>query len=256
MSTVENDGEDGDGGQLARHGNFNNYYKFHTVEQRLSALSWLPSLVAQHCPRSAVFLDVGCNSGDLTRAIAEQLQAHLPHVAISGLGVDLDASLIQRCGVHAQSCKSLVFLPLDAASRDFAAAASTQFLSALPAARFDVTFLFSVTMWLHLHLGDHEFTETIRRLADMTQSLLVIEPQEFRSYKTAAKRQRHYGGQPFPLFAQLSRQPLTLIEQAVRSAGFHRVASASNVGASAGFGRQLLVFARHEASLQSGSAGA
>jgi hypothetical protein len=104
--------------------------------------------------------------------------------------------------------------------------------------------MFSVTMWMHLHLGDERFVETIRSLAAITRCLLIVEPQEFRSYKTAAKRQRHYGGAPFPLFAGLSRQPLNLIELAVSSAGFSRITSASNVGASAGFERQLLVFAR------------
>jgi hypothetical protein len=138
----------------------------------------------------------------------------------------------------------LVFLPLDAAQPDFSRLVGAQFLSALGTARFDVTFLFSVTMWMHLHLGDDNFIQTIRRLADLTRCLLVVEPQEFRSYKTAAKRQRHYGGEPFPLFPALSRQPLLLIEQAILSAGFSRVASAFNVGASAGFGRQLLVFGR------------
>jgi SAM-dependent methyltransferase len=236
--------EDADGGQLARHGNFNNYYKFHPVDQRLNALTWLPSLVAQHCPQSAAFLDVGCNSGDLTIAIATQLRSALPRLAISGLGVDLDAALIQRCNRHAQTCDNLMFLPLDAAQPEFSRLVSTQFLSALGIARFDVTFLFSVTMWMHLHLGDDSFIQTIRRLADLTRCLLIVEPQEFRSYKTAAKRQRHYGGEPFPLFAALSRQPLMLIEQAIVSAGFSRITSAFNVGASAGFERQLLVFGR------------
>ena len=237
-------GEEMDGGQLARHGNFNNYYLFHPVDQRMAALPWLPALVAQHCPRSASFIDVGCNCGDLTHAIARQLESALPHVALSGLGVDLDAALVQRCATHAQACASLRFLPLDAAQPDFTRLVRDQFLSALGITRFDVTFMFSVTMWMHLHLGDDEFVHVIRRLADLTRALLVIEPQEFRSYKTAAKRQRHYGGEPFPLFAELCRQPLLLIEQAVSAAGFSRVASACNVGESAGFGRQLLVFAR------------
>jgi SAM-dependent methyltransferase len=241
----EVDGEkEMDGGQLARHGNFNNYYAFHPVEQRLLALSWLPALVARHCPRSAAFLDVGCNCGDLTHAIADQLHAALPHVALSGLGVDLDAALVQRCQTHSQACKSLSFLHLDAAQTDFSEAVHAQFLSRLGVAQFDATFLFSVTMWMHLHLGDDKFSETIRKLADLTRFLLVIEPQEFRSYKTAAKRQRHYGGAPFPLFAALSRQPLSLIEQSVCAAGFCRITTACNVGATAGFGRQLLVFAR------------
>jgi SAM-dependent methyltransferase len=240
----EADAEEMDGGQLARHGNFNNYYSFHPVDQRLSALPWLPSLVAQHCPRSVAFLDVGCNCGDLTLAVARQLQAALPHVALAGLGVDLDASLIQRCAPHAQLCQGLVFLPLDAAQPEFPGLVHAHFLSALGTTHFDVTFLFSVTMWMHLHLGDQKFVEAISRLAGLTRSILVIEPQEFRSYKTAAKRQRHYGGQAFPLFAALSRQPLSLIEQAVTSSGFSRITSACNVGASAGFGRQLLVFGR------------
>jgi SAM-dependent methyltransferase len=238
------DVEEMDGGQLARHGNFNNYYTFHPVEQRLLALSWLPTLVARHCPRSAAFLDVGCNCGDLTQAIASQLQAALPHVAVSGLGVDLDAALIQRCACHAQASNNLSFLHLDAAEAEFSSLVHAKFLCDRDIAQFDVTFLFSVTMWMHLHLGDDKFAETIRKLADLTRCLLVIEPQEFRSYKTAAKRQRHYGGQPFPLLPSLSRQPLSLIERAVASAGFSRIATACNVGATAGFGRQLLVFAR------------
>jgi SAM-dependent methyltransferase len=242
--TTEVEGDEMDGGQLARHGNFNNYYRFHPVDQRMSALPWLPGLVAQHCPRTASFLDVGCNCGDLTHAIALQLQSALPHVALSGLGVDLDAQLVQRCAAHAQACPRLQFLPLDAAQPDFTRLVRDQFLSSLAASQFDVTFMFSVTMWMHLHLGDDAFVRVIRALADLTRALLVIEPQEFRSYKTAAKRQRHYGGVPFPLFAGLCRQPLLLIEQAVAAAGFARVASACNVGASAGFGRQLLVFAR------------
>jgi SAM-dependent methyltransferase len=242
--TSESEIKDMDGGQLARYGNFNNYYKFHPVHQRLCALSWLPSLVAHHCPHSATFLDIGCNSGDLTYAVARHLRGSLPHVAMSGLGVDLDPVLIQRCTEHSQACENVEFLPLDAAQPEFSRLVSEQFLSARGIDKFDVTFMFSVTMWMHLHLGDDKFVAAIRRLADITRSLLVIEPQEFRSYKTAAKRQRHYGGEPFPLLASLSRQPLCLIEQALSNAGFSKIATSSNVGASAGFGRQLIVFAR------------
>jgi SAM-dependent methyltransferase len=247
----EIDGEAMGGGQLSRHGNFNNYYTFHPVEQRLLALSWLPALVAQRCPHSAAFLDVGCNCGDLTHAIACQLRTALPLVAVSGLGVDLDATLIQRCARHAKASNDLAFLHLDVADADFPRLVDAQFLSGLGIAQFDVTFLFSVTMWMHLHLGDDKFAETMMKLAHLTRCLLVVEPQEFRSYKTAAKRQRHYGGQPFPLLPSLCRQPLSLIERSLATAGFARIATACNVGASAGFGRQLLVFARNA---QSGAA--
>jgi hypothetical protein len=42
---------------------------------------------------------------------------------------------------------------------------------------FDLTTLFSTTMWIHVHVGDQGLTKVLQQLCQKTRHFLIIEPQ-------------------------------------------------------------------------------
>ena len=56
---------------------------------------------------------------------------------------------------------------------------------------FDVVFLFSITMWVHLTNGDEGLTQFLESSCNLTKNVLIVEPQNWSSYKSAMKRCRH-----------------------------------------------------------------
>ena len=56
-------------------------------------------------------------------------------------------------------------------------------------AKFDLITIFSTTMWIHLVYGEDALKECLRFAASSARCLLV-EPQDFHSYKAAKKRLR------------------------------------------------------------------
>ena len=55
---------------------------------------------------------------------------------------------------------------------------------------FDVVFLFSITMWVHLTNGDDGLRQFIESSCNLTKNVLIVEPQNWCSYKSAMKRCR------------------------------------------------------------------
>lgn len=53
--------------------------------------------------------------------------------------------------------------------------------------KFDITFCFSVTMWIHLNFGDVGLKEFLYEICRMSK-VVVIEPQPWKCYKAAVKR--------------------------------------------------------------------
>lgn len=97
-------------------GNFQDYYAFHPVTPRITALlgaSGTPASTLKqdikgalqhilHCAKQGdsneplLIADWGCNSGDLTAALCRRLRELQPDRRVVGLGLDLDANLITR----------------------------------------------------------------------------------------------------------------------------------------------------------------
>merc|ERR1712156_79609 len=70
------------------------------------------------------------------------------------------------------------------------------FLSPYDRNRFDLICVFSVTMWIHLNHGDQGLKTFIRFLC-RNSKFLLLEPQPWRCYQTAARRMRKLGQEEF-----------------------------------------------------------
>ncbi len=61
---------------------------------------------------------------------------------------------------------------------------------------FDLAFCFSVSMWIHLNHGDAGLRAFFSRLASLSRFVL-LEPQPWKCYQTAARRMRKLGEPEF-----------------------------------------------------------
>lgn len=68
---------------------------------------------------------------------------------------------------------------------------------------FKISFLFSVTMWIHINKGDDAFKDCLRYISSISEYIL-IEPQSWKSYKSAVRRNKRLGSKPFTEFDQLT----------------------------------------------------
>ena len=113
------------------------------------------------------------------------------------LGVDIDSLLIDRAKENNTVKDDISFLALDlmSDSEDVMKILRT-FLDGLNKTRFDLICVFSVTMWIHLNHGDKGLRTFINLLCRQTRFLL-LEPQPWKCYQTAARRMRKLGKPEF-----------------------------------------------------------
>jgi len=184
-------------------GNFRQYYAFHPVSSRLDVLprGAFRQLWESH-GRPSVFsiCDVGCNEGELTLGMGERARAELPpETEIVLLGVDLDPVLIARASTRAAGSSTVkaFFVALDIMEEKAAVALSAAVDVVLAPfggkAKFNLVTLWSITMWIHLNHGESGLSKFLQLGAELTEGSLLVEPQEKKSYKTAAKRLRKLG---------------------------------------------------------------
>ena len=188
---VGEEGESKDPG-AARYGNFINYYTFNPPENRMKNI---PSdiLTKLNVPTEPLtVLDIGCNAGDLTFAMRESLTCDK---SVQYVGIDLDKQLIDRAVNNFSSCQNLQFLHLDIMQESFMEEI-TKVLRNLNKTKFDLVTVFSVTMWIHLNHGDQGLMSFINKLCSISSHILV-EPQPWKCYQTAARRMRKLGKQEF-----------------------------------------------------------
>ncbi|XP_043467181.1 pre-miRNA 5'-monophosphate methyltransferase [Leptopilina heterotoma] len=186
-----------------RYGNFVNYYNFHPAEERIQQL---PKNIwnSTDCKFSA--LDIGCNTGNLSFSLYNFLQCNVSSSSeekckISLLGVDLDPTLIERAQLQYSTTSEIRFECLDFLSKD-REHLITNYLESVQKSRFNVAFCFSITMWIHLNHGDEgliKFLKTVCELSDM----IVIEPQQWKSYRNASRRLRRANVDDFLLLNKL-----------------------------------------------------
>lgn len=171
----------------ARYGNFINYYQFNPPDERIK---YLPSNVLHEISKlnhssNLYCLDIGCNSGDLTKAIYSHLISNnTSNLDIRMLGVDLDHTLIDRAKEN--PVMNIDFRALDIMDpKDY-----PEIVKFLPSGvKFDISFAFSVTMWIHLNHGDEGLKRFLSQLTEISQFIL-LEPQPWKCYLSAARRMR------------------------------------------------------------------
>lgn len=188
----QSSGESKDPG-AARYGNFINYYTFNPPENRLRNIpdDLVSMLDIPDCPITV--LDVGCNAGDLTAAMFHQI---FKDVDVRMLGVDLDSQLVDRARDKFTITDRLEFRTVDLMA-DGSIAELTQWSQDHGGQHmFDLVTVFSVTMWIHLNHGDQGLVSFISRLCSLARFILV-EPQPWKCYQTAARRMRKLGKEEF-----------------------------------------------------------
>ncbi|XP_068121205.1 RNA 5'-monophosphate methyltransferase [Hyperolius riggenbachi] len=193
------------------YGNFPNYYSFHPAESRLSLLP--PGQLVQLLrgekgggERPLLALDVGCNTGELSIGLYNHLRKpqegseELQDVHF--LCCDIDSDLITRAKTANLSPDSITFCSLDIMDPS-SLAVLQNFLGKFGRSTFDIGFCMSITMWIHLNHGDNGLVEFLKRLTALCDYLLV-EPQPWKCYRSAARRLRKLGKQDFDHFHTLS----------------------------------------------------
>jgi len=180
----------------ARYGNFINYYSFNPPENRMKNIpeNFLSQLNF-HGSELAV-LDIGCNAGDLTAALFQFFSSKVENLRI--LGIDLDEKLIERALDNFSKVnenQKLGFMHLDIVAEDNLEKLNT-YLSDIKRKKFDLVSIFSVTMWIHINHGDEGLIHFVKRICDVANNILV-EPQPWKCYQTAARRARKLGKEEF-----------------------------------------------------------
>ena len=118
------------------------------------------------------------------------------------LAVDIDATLIQRCTEYNRHVDSIFYRTADIQSDRCRREIVGEFLKNYSAEKFSVVFVSSVTMWIHLNCGDDGLRDFLRYISSVAEYIL-IEPQDWRCYRTAVRRMRKLGCQPFQHFPSL-----------------------------------------------------
>eukprot|EP01038_Epipyxis_sp_PR26KG_P015085 gene15085-20298_t len=189
------------------YGNFHKYYTFHSADSRSSLLSidhfyrmWL----SQKQPNVFTVLDVGCNEGDLTLDLFTIIRNALPSwVRCVIIGIDIDKMLIELAVSKSKNFQlkvgnddTILFLTTDLMDESFEKEVFNKLKCDLNFSSFSFISLFSVTMWIHLNWGDDGlrkcFSDCISLYLSDTGSILV-EPQPWKCYRSAAKRCRKSG---------------------------------------------------------------
>lgn len=111
------------------------------------------------------------------------------------LGVDLDPLLVERAANKFSQTDKLEFRHLDILEANLTPQLE-EYLASQDRTKFDLVSLFSVTMWVHINHGDEGLKELVRRVSAMARFVL-LEPQPWKCYQTAARRMRKLGKEEF-----------------------------------------------------------
>ncbi|KAG9491800.1 hypothetical protein GDO78_000351 [Eleutherodactylus coqui] len=194
----------------AQYGNFPNYYSFHPPGTRISLLP--PGLLLELLrgpggeSEPLLALDVGCNTGELSVALYNHLtQPEGRSETLENthfLCCDIDPDLIARAQTANPYPNAITFSTLDitdSSSLD----TLHRFLARFGQSSFHIGFCMSITMWIHLNYGDNGLVEFLNRLKTLCDYVL-IEPQPWKCYRSAARRLRKLGRQDFDHFHTLA----------------------------------------------------
>eukprot|EP00550_Attheya_septentrionalis_P010373 CAMPEP_0198281896 /NCGR_PEP_ID=MMETSP1449-20131203/1777_1 /TAXON_ID=420275 /ORGANISM="Attheya septentrionalis, Strain CCMP2084" /LENGTH=344 /DNA_ID=CAMNT_0043977899 /DNA_START=2174 /DNA_END=3208 /DNA_ORIENTATION=+ len=182
------------------------------------------------------YCDLGCNEGDLTAGLARELTNRIQPskkdtvAVVDSLGLDMDATLIGRARenhgmlsknmpIQFQICNLCQALDHETAYRNHFSG------------KFDLTSIFSTTMWIHVHAGDNGLKDFLHRACQQTK-LLLIEPQPSKCYRSARVRLERLGRPDIPDISFDRLKMRQNIEQEIAnviiSCGFQRVVLVEN----------------------------
>lgn len=169
-------------------GNFINYYSFHDVSERIKNLH--PQMFPTPLDNQLVCLDVGCNTGELSKAVYMYLNSVYPNCDIHMLAIDIDSSLIERANESNEypNIKFITCNIMDLNDRLHI----QNYLDSCKRKTFDLTFCFSVTMWIHLNNGDEGLLEFLKFMKTISRTI-IIEPQSWKCYRSAQRRVKKSG---------------------------------------------------------------
>lgn len=168
-------------------GNFINYYSFHNVAERINNLhpNMFPTLTEDiYC------LDIGCNTGDLTRELYKLLKNLYPQCMLHILAVDIDSVLINRAQ-ESNTERNIEYTTANVMAKSDRDSIN-EYLKKNGRSMFDITFCFSVSMWIHLNNGDNGLREFLEHIKTISKSI-IIEPQPWKCYRQAQKRIKKTG---------------------------------------------------------------
>lgn len=172
------------------YGNYNRYYGYrcekNVEDVRLNAFIHYDELF-----NGKEILDIGCNDGSLTIALAKRLPINF----ISG--IDIDANLIARArrsvvqetqAIVNNNDKSVikqVNFPSNIAFKQCNYVLSNDSLLELEEPRYDTILCLSVTKWVHLNFGDSGLKRAFKRMYRQLKEggTLILEAQDWKSYK-------------------------------------------------------------------------
>jgi len=158
-------------------GNYKSYYGYRHEEneedQRLAALT---AHLGDDLFRKLEVLDIGCNSGIVSLAVAQRYRAKRV------VGVDIDEGLVEAARLAATEVKRGNRMEFRA--EDFLSSPLRRPPSMEPE-RFDVILCLSVTKWVHFTKGDRGIRNLFKRCVKRLRpgGLFVLEPQDWLSYK-------------------------------------------------------------------------
>lgn len=179
-------------------GNFMNYYSFHSPGHRTNNLEKL-MFPAPIDNQPFLCLDIGCNTGELSKELYQYLKTTYSESHIQMLAIDIDPTLIQRAQESNENL-NITFLTANIMS-EVHHNLIQEYLDLYGKINFDVTFCFSVTMWIHLNNGDDGLLDFISYIKNISRCL-IIEPQPWRCYRNAQRRLKK-SGSTFPLYDTL-----------------------------------------------------
>lgn len=194
MKTEELSFIGGDPG-ATKYGNFINYYSFHSAKERTASLH--PDMfVSPITTQPILCLDIGCNTGELSKEMYLYLKIVYPNCVIKMLGIDIDPMLIQRA--EETNDNPNINFTVASIMNETDKEVVQKYLKTHEKNKFDVTFCFSVTMWIHINNGDEGFIDFLSFIPEISNTI-IIEPQPWKCYRNAQRRMMK-SGSSFPLY--------------------------------------------------------
>lgn len=172
------------------YGNYNGYYGYR-LEKNIEDVRLTALTNYAHLFNGKELLDIGCNDGSLTIALAKRLP--ISFIA----GIDIDAKLIARArnnvtietqAIRNNNDKSVTVetnFPQNIAFKQFNYVLSNDNLLDLEEPRYDTILCLSVTKWIHLNFGDDGLKRAFKRMYRSLREngTLILEAQNWNSYK-------------------------------------------------------------------------
>ncbi|EAT41901.1 AAEL006515-PA [Aedes aegypti] len=236
-----------------RHGSYHQYYEFRSEDSRPKyiekCLPELLKLIDKHQEGKDIYLlDVGCNSGKLTRELFEKLKNVCPEQQIQVLGVDIDQELVEKATAdHGSQFLEFAHADISEVSSSKETNQIERYMLKKDIKRFDFLCCFSVLMYIHLNHGDDGLMRVLDYVCSHTE-LLVLELQGWKKYRDHARRMRKLGAGEYDHYSQLTWKGSNgfleeQISDYVVSRGFTVI---SNTEEKNEFNRDVVIYARNK----------